>query len=255
MQDTDILHSGQELFTIVSTGESGVSIRGLSRLSGIPQKTVSRWFESDLSHQGVPYALKTLSGKVLYLDHEVKVRGKLVKPIRSEIAAAIIKYAARHLHKDEAWETLDAFSAIGIESYIQGATGYLPEKYAESTLEARHRITRLVKEPNPWKRLYTDQMCEKVRSWYFPRDFFWKFAYSWMTKEEKDFLDEHNPVIEGIWQRRDRIFQHLSQETRDRLAPEISVLCTLIESSTSRSDFETRWMRIHGSDQKEIEYA
>lgn len=246
------MHSMQELFTISTTGESAVSIRGLSRLSGIPKSTLIGWFKSDLTGNGTPEALKALQGKALYLTKEIKVRGKLIKPIRSDIAAEIIKYAARYLGKDEAWTSLDAFSAIGFESWIQGATGYLPEKYQASTLDARHEITRLVREPNPWKRLYSAQTCEKIRSWYFPRDFFWTFAYAWMTQEEIQFLDEHNPVIDGIWQRRDRIFQFLSQETRDRLAPEIAALCTLVESSTGRQDFETRWRRIHGQDQQEL---
>jgi hypothetical protein len=73
-----------------------------------------------------------------------------------------------------------------------------------------------------------------------------------MTQEEIDFLNEHNPVVEGIWQRQARIFQHLSEATRDRLAPEIAALCTLVESSTGRQDFETRWHRIHGADQQEL---
>jgi hypothetical protein len=255
MQSTEVLHSMQELFTISTTGESGVSLRGLSRLSGIAQKNLSRWFESDLSHSGVPEALKPLQGKALYLSHEVKVRGKVVKAVRSEIAAKIIKYAAIQLQKPEAEIALDSFVGIGLDSFIQGATGYLPEQYQESTLDTRYQITRLVREPNPWKRLYSATTCEKIRSWYFPRDFFWKFAYSWMTPDEVEFLNEHNPVIEGIWQRRDRIFQMLSQETLDRLAPEIASLCTLVESSTSRGDFETRWKRIHGADQQEIQYA
>ena len=33
---------------------------------------------------------------------------------------------------------------------------------------------------------------------------------------------------------------------------EIAALCTLVESSTGRQDFETRWRRIHGQDQQEL---
>jgi hypothetical protein len=257
MQNTEVLHSMQELFTIVSTGESGVSLRGLFRLSGIDVSTLSKWFKFDLLTERLPKELHPLQGKPLYLltESPIKVRGKAIKPIRSNIAWAVIEYAAFDLLKPEARQTLKNSGSIGFESWIQGATGYLPEQYQASTIDARYEITRLVREPNPWKRLYSARTCEKIRSWYFPRDFFWKFAYAWMTPEEIAFLNEHNPVIEGIWQRRDRIFQMLSQETRDRLAPEIAALCTLVESSTSRSDFETRWMRIHGNDQQEIGYA
>jgi hypothetical protein len=255
MHSSEILHSMQELFTIVATGESGVSLRGLSRMSGIPQKTLSRWFESDLSHGGVPKELQSLSSQGLYLSGQIKVRGKLIKPVRAEIAAEIIQYAAIDLQKPEAKKALRSFIAIGLDSYIQGATGFLPTANQQATLDPRHEITRLVREPNPWKRLYSAETCGKIRSWYFPRDFFWRFAYGWMTQDEIDFLNEHNPVIEGIWQRRDRIFQMISQDTRDRLAPEIAALCTLVESSTCRTDFETRWRRIHGMDQQELFYA
>lgn len=251
-KDTIVLNSNQEFFTISPSGESGTSIRGLSRMSGLDHSTLSKWFKFDLVTERLPEELKPLQGRVLYLVTEIKVRGKAIKPIRSDIAAEIIDYAAFDLHKPEARTALKSFSSVGLNSFIQGLTGYLPEQYQEATRDARYEITRLVSEPNPWKLLYSREVCDRVRSWYFPRDFFWKFAYSWMTPQEVEFLNEHNPVIEGIWQRRDRIFQFLSQETRDRLAPEIAGLCLLIETSTSRQDFETRYNRKNGLDQQDF---
>lgn len=251
-KDTIVLNSNQEFFTISPSGESGVSIRGLSRLTGMPKSTLIDWFKKDLTGSGVPAVLKPMTGKPLYMTESVKVRGKEVKPIRSAVAAKFVAYAAYKLENPQAVEIQDQLDGIGMESYIQGATGYLPTKFQESTQDARYEITRLVKEPNPWKLLYSREVCDRVRSWYFPRDFFWKFAYSWMTPEEVEFLNEHNPVIEGIWQRRDRIFQFLSDETRDRLAPEIAGLCLLIETSTSRQDFETRYNRKNGLDQQDF---
>lgn len=252
MKDTIVLNANQEFFTISTTGESGASIRGLSRLTGIPKSTISDWFKKDLSGENVPKPLKALRGKPLYLSESVKVKGKTVKAIRSSVVGKIVAYAAYRLELPQAIAIQDNLDGIGIESFIQGQTGYLPAQYQESTLEPRHQIARLVKEPNPWKLLYSKEVCDRVRSWYFPRDFFWKFAYGWMTTEEIEFLNEHNPVIEGIWQRRDRIFQFLSGETRDRLAPEIAGLCLLIETSTSRQDFETRYNRKHGLNQQDL---
>lgn len=251
--DTQVLSAKQEFFTVLPSGESGVSIRGLSRMSGLDHSTISKWFKFDLVTERLPEELKLLQGKALYLvTEEIKIRGKAIKPIRSDIAAAVIEYAAFDLGKPEARIALKSFIAIGLNSFIQGETGYLPEQYQSATVDPRYEIRRLVKEPNPWKRLYSANMCERIRSWYFPRNFFWKFAYSWMTAEEVAFLDEHNPVIPGIWQRQERIFQHISESTRDRLAPEIAALCTIVETSTSRKDFETRWARIHGADQQEF---
>lgn len=250
--DTSILTANQEFFTIAATGESAVSIRGLGRMSGVPNQTLSVWFKTDLAHPGTPEPLKVLQGKALYLPNEIKVRGKVIKAIRSDIAASIIEYAAIDLGKPEARVALKSFIAIGLNSFIQGETGYLPEQYQEATRDPRYEIKRLVRDANPWRRLYSKEVCGKARSWYFPRDFFWKFAYSWMTAEEIAFLNEHNPVIEGIWQRQERIFQFLSDETRDRLEPEIQSLCLLVETSTSRQDFETRYKRSIGLNQREF---
>ena len=214
-KNTAILSANQEFFTIVATGESGVSIRGLAKLSGIPKSTLTRWFDSDLSGKSVPDPLKALPSKgnpvtqkegveglkalpskgnpvtqkegILYLAHEIKVRNNPIKAVRSDIAAQVIQYAAFELGKDEAKESLKAFIAIGLDSFIQGATGYLPEQYQSATKDPRYEIQRLVKEPNPWKRLYSANTCDRIRKWYFPKDFFWKFAYAWMTHEEVAF--------------------------------------------------------------------
>ncbi|MGL5058589.1 MAG: GIY-YIG nuclease family protein [Microcoleus sp.] len=104
MQNTEVLHSMQELFTISTTGESAVSIRGLSRLSGIPKSTLISWFKSDLTGDGVPEPLKALQDKALYLDGNFKVRGKSIKPIRSDVAVCIIEYAAFVLGVKDAQE-------------------------------------------------------------------------------------------------------------------------------------------------------
>jgi hypothetical protein len=62
--------NGIEFFTVVATGESAVSIRGLARMSGVPFENVRRWF-SDLTHTGVPKWLKPLQTLSLDLTHEV----------------------------------------------------------------------------------------------------------------------------------------------------------------------------------------
>jgi hypothetical protein len=245
-----VMQDGIEFFVVEETGESAVSIRGLARMCGVRLNAI-QYLLKTLDQQTAPKMLESLHGQDIYLTTKIVRKGKEVVPIRSKIASAIIRYYDRQ-GNETAQASTDAFAEIGFESYVQGVVGYLPSQYTESTLEARHQITRLIREPNPWKRLYSAEMCGKIRRWYFPKNFFWKFAYSWMTQDEIDFLDAHNPVIDGIWQRENRIFQHLSEETRDRLAPEIAALCTLVESSTGRQDFETRWNQIHGADQQEL---
>lgn len=251
----DILHKSQdgiEFFLVLQNGKpigAAVSIRGLARMCGVALNAIQYLLKS-LDQQTAPKTLETLYGQEFYMTTKIVRRNKEVTPIRSKVAVAIIRYYDR-LGYEQAQKSFDAFAEIGFDSYIQGAVGYLPDDYQESTRDSRYEITRLIKEPDPWKRLYSAATCEKVRSWYFPRDFFWKFAYEWMTPDEILFLNEHNPVIPGILQRGNRIHQHLSEETRDRLAPEISNLCILIETSTSKQDFETRYSRGKGYDQKE----
>lgn len=104
MHDTQVLTAKQEFFTISPGGESAISIRGLSRMSGIPHPTISKWFKTDLANPGTPEPLKTLRGKPLYLDAEIKVRGKIVKPVRSDVAMRIIEYAAFVLGNKDAQE-------------------------------------------------------------------------------------------------------------------------------------------------------
>ncbi|MGL5058590.1 MAG: hypothetical protein ACRC62_01315 [Microcoleus sp.] len=138
-----------------------------------------------------------------------------------------------------------------LEIYIQQQTGYLPEKTKQVKRDTRYEIQRLVREPDAWKWLYSESICNTIYKWGIPESFFWKNC-SWLTHEELLFLNDHNPALWFIWASRDVVINGLSQETRDRLAPEIAALCTLVESSTGRQDFETRWRRIHGQDQQEL---
>jgi hypothetical protein len=245
-----VVQEGIEFFTIAPSGECAVSIRGLARMCGVSHTAIEKLLIA-LGNQTAPKMLETLYGQDFYLATNIVRRGKQIKPIRAKIASNIIRYYDQQ-GNEAAKNSLNAFLEIGFDSYVQGVTGYLPAKYGESSLEARHQITRLVREPDPWKRMYSKETCDRIRSWYFPRDFFWKFAYKWMTADEISFLNKHNPVLPSDSQRINRIFQHLSPQTRDRLSPEIHTLCTLIESSTSRQDFETRYSRIRGLDQMEL---
>jgi len=139
-----------------------------------------------------------------------------------------------------------------IELYIQQQTGYLPKKTKQVKRDAHHEIQRLVREPDAWKWLYSENICNTIYKWEISKEFFWKHNCSWLTHEEALFLDDHNPALWCIWTSLDIVINGLSDETRDRLAPEIAALCLLIETSTSRQDFETRYNRKNGLDQQEF---
>ena len=99
--------NGIEYFTVVATGESAVSLRGLARMTGVPRQTTSRWL-SDLSHGAIPKWLEPLQDMPLELSHEIKKRGKLIKAIPAKTASKFISLVARNLKTDQALETLDA---------------------------------------------------------------------------------------------------------------------------------------------------
>lgn len=138
-----------ELWTVNSSGEGAVSQRGLSRMSGVAESTLRGWFES--LRGGLPLEhLKPLLGKELELRENIKLKGRQkIKPIRSEVAAFVILYAAVELKKTEAILSLAAFAHIGLDSYIQGKTGWLPiEK--QSSKQSRSLIDCLLNNPKIW---------------------------------------------------------------------------------------------------------
>ncbi len=100
------------------------------------------------------------------------------------------------------------------------------------------------KYANPWEQLYSEEICSKFKEWYWYKDIFWHLDCSRMTSSEKYFLNYHNPFIDNVVGGHNLIFQYLSEETRNRLEPEIAKLVELIATSTSRSDFDARYDRL-----------
>jgi hypothetical protein len=164
-----VMQDGIEFFTVAESGECAVSVRGLARMCGVRLQEIQR--DLGLDHKTGNKRLECLDGLELFTTTSIVRSGKAIKPIRSQVAVKIVKHCAVSRKKSEALEALAAFAEIGFDSYVQAVTGYLPAQYAESTLEARHQITRLIREPNPWKRLYSAEMCDKIRTWYFPQRF------------------------------------------------------------------------------------
>jgi hypothetical protein len=160
--NTDVLRveeNGVELFTVVATGDSAVSQRGLARMAGVPETTVRRWF-SDLRHESVPAWLKPLQLIDLHLRHEIKKRGKLIKPISAKFASKFISLVARNLKTDEAFDTLDAIGEIGLTSYIQAKTGWLPNEY-QSSQESRNILDLLILAHAEKRSIHFDEEWQK----------------------------------------------------------------------------------------------
>ncbi len=256
-QDSSILRTeenGVEYFTVIATGKSAVSERGLSRASGIPRKTLAGWLHSLGENKPVKY-LESLRGNTLYLGEPIKKNGKSIKAIVSDAAEEIIWIAATELNKKEAKAALNAYRKIGFESYIQGKTGWLPKSY-QSSQSARQKISRIMDNHCPWEKLYERDMCLKIQKWYGFNctKFYWWYCYSWLTPEEKCKLEEVNPVLTLVSKngkqrtsRKRKIHQHLDKETRTRLIKLVQDLYSCIRFSRSRIDFERSWNAEYGA--------
>lgn len=242
---TEILRTeenGIEYFTVVATGESAVSERGLAKMCGVNHKAIQYIFES-LGEQKPLKTLENLMGQELYLANKIVKRGKDIKPVKASVAAKIIRYYDRK-GKSEAQASFDAIAEIGLTHFIQAKTGWVPEQY-KAAPQAHQQINRILDQPDPWKRLFEKEFCDRVITW-FGHQFYWDFVYCWMTPDERCKLNQVNPVrkeANGRCDRLYRIHQFVEEETKDRLHDEVVRLIAWVEASTSREDF----LRLYGN--------
>lgn len=232
--------NGVEYFTVVSTGESGMSQRGLSRACGKRISTIQNLIEN-LTDEAPSKSLKPFIGKDLNLTDEFVKKGGLVIVYRADFCAATIQHYA-FKGSEAAQDFLGALGEIGLTSYIQTQTGWLPEQYTAAP-QTQKRISNILDAPNPWKRLYDKDFCKKVYSWY-GSSFYWTFCYSFLNPVERCKLNQLNPVENG--KRRDRIHQYLPQDIRDRLEKEIVSLIVVVNLSSNKSQFEDNYQKQFG---------
>jgi hypothetical protein len=237
---------GIEFFTVVATGESAISERGLSRMSGVPQKTLNRWL-CDLSHVGVPIWLKPLAAIDLRLSHEIKKHGKTIKPINSRAAWKFLMLVAKNLKTLESLDSIDAIGEIGINSFIQGVTGWLPEKY-QSNPEARNRIlNQKQKKTHP---LFGDENMNKVANFLkvgrsHPKlaNWMWAYIYCTFSQEEICKLNSRNPV-QPNGHRKDCVYEWLDENSTQKHKEHFDKVLTLVQISTSEQEFANMFNRM-----------
>jgi len=119
-----VVENGVEFFTVDSTGESGMSQRGLAILSGINESSL-RGLLTNLRESKAPKRLKALENIDLYLRESYVKKGGKTKIIRSFACAKIIKHYA-FSDNETAEYSLDKFNELGIETWIQQITGWQP---------------------------------------------------------------------------------------------------------------------------------
>jgi hypothetical protein len=231
--------NGVEYFTVVATGESGLSGRGMARSLGIGNSTFAYNIErikKTVSSQSLPESLKPLWGK----DFQCPVKYKRSIIYSANAWACLSEYFAFDAESPtkEAMLVFRSFAKIGAESFVQSKTGWLPAQYKAAS--ASHAaLDRILDVPDPWKKMYEKEFCDRVFSW-FGAQFYWDFCYQWMTTEERCKLNVLNP------DRKKRIHQFIEPETRDRLKPRVHELNALVGGSTSREDFLRSYQNLYG---------
>ncbi len=127
MSNDDIIRTVEndiEFFTIKETGESGISITGLSLLCGISKSALSQLF-SNLLSKTAPKRLKPWIGKDYNLLSKYRKQGGFVKILRADFCADVIIHYA-FLGNEIAQESLMKFTQAGINVWIQNITGWQP---------------------------------------------------------------------------------------------------------------------------------
>jgi hypothetical protein len=228
-------------------------------MTGVPETTLRRWL-SDLRHYSTQEDLKWLKSLVeidLHLRHEIKKRGKLIKPISAKFASKFISLVARYLKTDEAFDTLDAIGEIGLTSYIQGETGWLPKGH-QSSHESRQRVNCILETPEPWSLMFEKEFEEHLSriTKLHKRDirnglFYWEFIYNWLNGSERAKLEQINPVLPG-GRRKHKIHNCIEQATKDRLRGHVLAIFNLMQSANTVRELRRMVQRRYGVDQGDL---
>jgi hypothetical protein len=138
-----VKRDGVEYYTLVATGESGMSQRGLARACGVTNPAILK-LEKQLITKSPSKWLQSFVGKDLKLITEIVRTGKRgagAIVYNASFCSAVIKHYA-YSGSEQAQEIDQLTGVIGLTSYIHGVTGWLPEQYQASQI-ARSAIDRI----------------------------------------------------------------------------------------------------------------
>jgi hypothetical protein len=211
-----------------------LSNRGMAECIGENEQTVREKYMSE--------SLKSFLGKDFTLrDSRYRTfAGGLVK-VKLWTTASARKYWRYHDRNGNklAGAIVDALVETSIDIIINDAFNR-EYKRGDAELLANNRILDC---PNPWKRLYEKEFCDRVFSWY-GAGFYWTFCYDFLTVEERCKLNKLNPPVNG--NRKYRIHQYLEPEAKARLEPQIDRLLTVVDCSRSKQQFSDNFQRTFG---------
>lgn len=240
------VEDGVEYFTVVDTGESGMSQSGLARACGKDEKQIRR-LVADLRTNKAPKRLKRFIDKELTLTTEAFKRGGKLIIYKSSFCAAVIKHYA-YLGSEEAQEVDEAIGDIGAASFIQSKTGWLPSQYTAAP-EAHQKLNRIMSKPRPFHPLFGDENVQMVAdmlrcSRNSPKiaNWFWGYIYCTLTPEEVCKLNRENPVMPN-GHRKYAIHQWMEENATIEHKKYFDKVLSLLEISESEDQFVEFWFR------------
>lgn len=146
---------GIEFYTVLATGESGMSQSGLARVVDTPRKTVEDLLQDLVGGKSRSKCLGAFTGKDLWLAENGLKNAKIV---RDEVCASIIEYYAFEARKttQAAFRVYRLFAARGVRSWIQEITGWQDER-------KRYIVKALVSdEYTRWQKRFDDDFFEEA---------------------------------------------------------------------------------------------
>jgi predicted transcriptional regulator len=196
-----------------------LSQRGVASLLKVSQSSVSRFVENDASN--------------LALDWQTLIEQGFDGDALIEVAA---HFAGSSRMKSETRKHCTEFikktAKIGAQLFIDSLAGVDPTQ--------RRLPCRILDQPTPWEQLYEVEFCDRVFKW-FGAQFYWEFAYCFLTPLEICRLNELNPPNKG--DRKYRIHQYLEPDTRKRLEPHVLQLIAICNASEDKQQFLTGYHR------------
>ena len=231
--------NGVEFFTVATTGESGMSQRGLARACGVVHSTIQK-LEKRVATKSAPKRLKRFEGKVLRVAP--KINGL---PIIYNVAfsSAVIKYYA-YSGKEQAQDIDDAIGEIGLTSFIHSKTKYLPEQY-KAAPEAHLKINQILDVPKKFHPLFGNERCNKIATFLRTSrgsikmaNWWIRFVYFNLSENDWAKLNRENPIINGS--RKYAIHQWIDENFAQKYKELFDALLVIVDCV--RDEYEFRLM-------------
>ena len=204
---------GIEFYSVLATGESGMSQSGLARIVSTPRQTVEDLLKDLVAGNSRSKCLQPFLSKDLWLPENGSANAKIVK---DEVCAAVIEHYAFEARKttDAALQVYRRFAARGIRGWIQEITGWQDER-------KRYVVNALVSESyTAWQKRFEDNFFEeayRITGWKRTKSghppcmgkFIKKTIYEYLPNGTVEKLEEVNPRLKSG--RRRKHHQHCKE--------------------------------------------